>query len=538
MLMAAVVAVVSPWVICLTGATAVFFANSSNQWLADVEWSAALKVGSRVWMMGYGVPFGEVTVIPLLLVVGYAAFGAWAIGVWRPPSPAGAWYFIPEYMLVTLIVASAARVPVLPVTGYALPVALLAVFFSFYRDRTRNPNPERFPANGAANSDSKHTEGSPKKTRHPKQSRPSRLARWRSRRIAAWTRARALNERIKQYFSGGYHHALREASVLAGLGAEPYRCRVYLRGRPHEIPVWLVAGFQAAVRAALSLLAVGAVTVLLWALVRAKPVAEIFDLLGTGVFGTLLIWVLQLGYLPNLAAMALAWLSGAGFTLGSDSHYSVLATEPGPIPAVPLLAAIPESAPVWPLLAVPPVAGAVLGALIYRRYAQPLFSTHLLTAITVIVSGFVLFVAGFWFAGGALGRERLTYVGAPVLPAASLLAAEVLLPLAIVFVLSHPKMLGGKGNIQPSQSPTVNAQPPRTNVDSTTVSISTVEIEKPQQTKPQQTPTTGLMKVRFQQLYTQQKVATAPTEQLTANSRNDTVSDTAEHEQSQEEQND
>lgn len=535
MLMAAVVAVVSPWVVCLTGATAVFFANSSNQWLVDVEWSAALKVGSRVWMMGYGVPFGQVTVIPLLLAVGYAAFGAWAIGVWRPPSPAGAWYFIPEYMLVTLIVASAARVPVLPVTGYALPLALLAVLFSFYRRRTSNANPDSFPANGAANSDSKPTEGAPNKTRHSKQSRPSRMARWRSRRTAAWTRARAaFSEQIKQYFSGGYHHALREASVLAGLGAEPYRRRVYLRGRPYEIPVWLVAGVQAAVRAALSLLAVGAVTVFLWGLLRAKPVAEIFDLLGAGIFGTLLIWVLQLGYLPNLAAMALAWLSGVGFTLGSDSHYSVLATESGPIPAVPLLAAIPESAPGWPLLVVLPVAGAVLGALIYRRYAQPRFSVHLLTAFTVILSGFVLFVVGFWLAGGALGRERLAYVGAPVLPAASLLATEVLLPLAAVFVLSHPRLLGGKGNIQPSQSPTVNAQPPRANVDSTTVSVSTVEIDQPQQTKPQQTPTTGLMKVRFQQLYTQQTASRALTEQSTANNR----ADPAEYEQSQEDQND
>ena len=51
--------------------------------------------------------------------------------------------------------------------------------------------------------------------------------------------------------------------------------------------------------------------------------------------------IAQLGFLPNLVIFALSWSTGAGFSLGVGSTAGPLGTAVGPLPAVPVLGALP-----------------------------------------------------------------------------------------------------------------------------------------------------------------------------------------------------
>jgi hypothetical protein len=67
----------------------------------------------------------------------------------------------------------------------------------------------------------------------------------------------------------------------------------------------------------------------------------ITTVLAPGIFGSLLLLVLNVIYLPNAAIAALSYISGAGFAVGADTHLSPFTQNLGEIPALPLLAALP-----------------------------------------------------------------------------------------------------------------------------------------------------------------------------------------------------
>jgi hypothetical protein len=72
--------------------------------------------------------------------------------------------------------------------------------------------------------------------------------------------------------------------------------------------------------------------------------------LAPGIFGSILLFILNVLYLPNVAVAALSYISGAGFAVGSDTHLSPLTQDIGEIPALPLLAALPISSNPYLLL--------------------------------------------------------------------------------------------------------------------------------------------------------------------------------------------
>ena len=63
--------------------------------------------------------------------------------------------------------------------------------------------------------------------------------------------------------------------------------------------------------------------------------------LAPGFFGSILLLILNLLYLPNVALAGLSYVSGAGFAVGAGTHLSPLTQDIGQIPALPLLAALP-----------------------------------------------------------------------------------------------------------------------------------------------------------------------------------------------------
>ena len=73
----------------------------------------------------------------------------------------------------------------------------------------------------------------------------------------------------------------------------------------------------------------------------------ITQVLAPGIFGALLLLILNLLYLPNAALAALSYVSGAGFAVGAGTHLSPLTQDIGQIPALPLLAALPVNSNKW-----------------------------------------------------------------------------------------------------------------------------------------------------------------------------------------------
>jgi len=76
----------------------------------------------------------------------------------------------------------------------------------------------------------------------------------------------------------------------------------------------------------------------------------ITQVLAPGIFGSLLLLMLNIAYLPNAAIAALSYISGAGFAVGADTQLSPFTQEIGEIPALPLLAALPVEANKYLLL--------------------------------------------------------------------------------------------------------------------------------------------------------------------------------------------
>lgn len=92
-------------------------------------------------------------------------------------------------------------------------------------------------------------------------------------------------------------------------------------------------------------------------------IAGIYQRLDAGVVGGAVVTLGQLGFLPNLAIWTLAWSSGAGFALGTGSSIAPITTSAGPLPAIPILGAVPAGPLEYGMaaLALPIMAGILAG---------------------------------------------------------------------------------------------------------------------------------------------------------------------------------
>jgi hypothetical protein len=127
------------------------------------------------------------------------------------------------------------------------------------------------------------------------------------------------------------------------------------------------------------------------------------------------------GYVPNAVIAATSFVAGPGFALGEIS-LTPLTFRGGPVPGLPLLAALPERTAVWwPVLLVLPVG---VGVLVGRRlrYAaeEPRDRLRAVVVATAVVALSLVVLAGS--AGGPAGGGRFDPVD---LRAASLSVALV-----------------------------------------------------------------------------------------------------------------
>lgn len=196
-----------------------------------------------------------------------------------------------------------------------------------------------------------------------------------------------------------------------------------------------VVGITAAIGLAAVLLVVA--LALSWA-----EIATVYQKLDAGIIGGIVVTVAQLGLLPNLVVWTLAWASGAGFSIGTGSIISPLETTVGPLPAVPILAALPsgQSEYAYAALLIPVAAGVLAGWWFLRegenhfdewisikinaRWFTASVSTVCLGAVIGLVSG-SLAAAAALIARGSLGIGRFVEIGPDPLWTGIWIAAEV-----------------------------------------------------------------------------------------------------------------
>jgi hypothetical protein len=178
--------------------------------------------------------------------------------------------------------------------------------------------------------------------------------------------------------------------------------------------------------------AVGAMATALALAGQLHKFSAVYQLLDPGAVGSGLLLLAQLAYLPNAVIWAIAYMLGPGFAVGTGTVAAPTGSVLGPMPAFPLLAALPTgghgAGPGWlaaVMLAVPYLAGIVAGVLVVRLApASGLESAPIRGFCCGLLTGGVLGV-GAAFAGGPLGDGRMTAVGPSPWQIATVASLEV-----------------------------------------------------------------------------------------------------------------
>ena len=140
--------------------------------------------------------------------------------------------------------------------------------------------------------------------------------------------------------------------------------------------------------------------------------------LSPGFFGSALLLLAEIAYLPNSVIWAVSYTLGPGFAFGVGTAVSPSGSALGALPAFPMLAALPAGPgaafPAWLgffVLATPYLAGVLAGVLTIRIAPTPfLESAPLWGLLTGSLTGAVIGVLAR-VSGGPLGSGRLASVG-------------------------------------------------------------------------------------------------------------------------------
>ncbi|HEX6468161.1 MAG TPA: DUF6350 family protein [Streptosporangiaceae bacterium] len=225
-------------------------------------------------------------------------------------------------------------------------------------------------------------------------------------------------------FAGGFGaaravvRARGRGRVRSGLGA----LLRLLPERPRSLAVG-VAGATAV------LVASGAVLAGLSLAVHLRQAGQLYEVLAPGVVGGVLLFLVEVVFLPNAVIWAMAYAIGPGFSVGTGTSVSPTGVFLDVVPSFPPLAALPEPGPAPALsllaLAAPFLAGIAGGALTVRVMPSPVpeaaplwgFVSGALTAC--VAAGLAA------LAGGPLGGQRLATMGPSAWQVGFMAALEV-----------------------------------------------------------------------------------------------------------------
>ena len=214
-----------------------------------------------------------------------------------------------------------------------------------------------------------------------------------------------------------------------------------LPGAPRPLLRGVLAGLLTALALCTAVIAVAVAS-------DAHGYAALSDSLGGAAAGALGLLGLEVLLLPNAAAAVLGLAAGPGFSVGAGTLVSVHGVTLGAVPALPLLAALPDTQAV-PLIAfasqaIPAIAGLVAGRTVGRWFGDE-DGGSLVAGLTGVLAGVLLGVVSgvlVWVAGGSLGDGALAQVGAPALGTGIAVAAQSGIAAAIAATVARWRSLG------------------------------------------------------------------------------------------------
>jgi hypothetical protein len=222
-------------------------------------------------------------------------------------------------------------------------------------------------------------------------------------------------------------------AAVAGLAAAAGGLRAAgVRMLASALPPWAVRGTFAGLAGVAWLLAAGALCTFGGLVLSAGTVRSIIAGWGGTAGGEFGVTVLSVAYLPNAVVAGTSWLAGPGLSIGAVS-VTPFGTGDGVLPAVPLLAAIPEAQPApWRLLVF--VLPVLVGLLVGRRCRWP--GSHRTDRLHATVTAGVVAAAGCFvlavLAGGRLGGGVFDPVRIPPSSLAVAVFGWIVLPAALV----------------------------------------------------------------------------------------------------------
>jgi hypothetical protein len=210
----------------------------------------------------------------------------------------------------------------------------------------------------------------------------------------------------------GFLIALLASGFGAARSLAPWRrLAVRVPPRPRSVILGMVAALAL-------LVGFGALLDAISLMVHLGAYKQAVAALNPGIFGSVLLLLASLCYLPNSVIWAVAYMLGPGFSFGIGTAISPSGSALGAVPAFPMLAALPvghaAAFPAWLgffVLVLPYLAGALAGLMTVRIAPTPSFEAApfwgLVTGtLTAVVIGFCA-----KFSGGPLGAGRLASVG-------------------------------------------------------------------------------------------------------------------------------
>ncbi len=212
--------------------------------------------------------------------------------------------------------------------------------------------------------------------------------------------------------------AVAALGLGAGLLARPEAPSLRALARPvwSRVPPPLRTGAAGGLLAAAALVLVASLVTALWVVAGRATISDVVRGLGLDAVGGLVLAVAELAYLPNLVVWALAWLSGAGFVVGDGTHFAPDAVVGGPLPAVPILGALPTPDVAGPATSLVPLVlvavGVLVGTYVHRRLVAVRWWDVLAAAGAAAGITVVLVAVLVTLASGGVGPDRLAHVGA------------------------------------------------------------------------------------------------------------------------------
>lgn len=216
---------------------------------------------------------------------------------------------------------------------------------------------------------------------------------------------------------GGGSGVAREAQLGAATGRLPHRVRVLARASAVSVAVLLASG---ALLAGLS------------ALFHAGRITSLASATDPGLLGGVALAALGLLLVPNAAIWGMAWVTGPGFAVGLGTTVGPWASTLGPVPAFPLLGALPSGeAPTWlgvVALLLPLSAGALGGVVVGRGLDEASLGRAALEGLALAPCAAAVAALLALVSGGPLGDGRLTAVGPSPWKVGLAVLAEVAVP--------------------------------------------------------------------------------------------------------------